>query len=125
MPEIKILPKSISDLIAAGEVVERPASVIKELLENSIDAGATTITVEIMNGGIKFMRVTDNGCGIERNEIKNIFRPLYSKKSSSNNFGIGLSSALKTITYHSGTILCKSKPGEYTVFQVILPVLKL
>lgn len=73
MPEIKILPKSISDLIAAGEVVERPASVIKELLENSIDAGATTITVEIMNGGIKFMRVTDNGCGISSDDVPTAF----------------------------------------------------
>ena len=64
MPKINLLPKSVSELIAAGEVVERPASVIKELCENSIDAGATKLTVEIKNGGVTFMRVTDNGCGI-------------------------------------------------------------
>ncbi len=73
MAEIHVLPKEIAELIAAGEVVERPASVIKELVENSIDAGATAITVEIERGGITYMRVTDNGCGIARDEIKTAF----------------------------------------------------
>ena len=73
MPEIKVLPKAVSELIAAGEVVERPASVIKELVENSIDAGSTLITVEIKNGGVTFMRVTDNGCGIARNDVATAF----------------------------------------------------
>lgn len=73
MPKINVLPKSVADLIAAGEVVERPASVIKELLENAIDAGATTVTVEIKNGGISYMRITDNGCGIAREDIRNAF----------------------------------------------------
>lgn len=100
------------------------------ILNNAVDAteerGNPTVRISVfLEGKQAVINFYDNGCGIERNEIKNIFRPLYSKKSSSNNFGIGLSSALKTITYHSGTILCKSKPGEYTVFQVILPVLKL
>ena len=69
MPKIKLLDKKIAELIAAGEVVERPASVIKELVENSIDAGATSITVEIRRGGISFMRITDNGCGIDREDV--------------------------------------------------------
>lgn len=73
MPEIKVLPKEISKLIAAGEVVERPASVIKELVENSIDAGADNITVEIQHGGITYMRITDNGCGIEKNDVPTAF----------------------------------------------------
>lgn len=73
MPEIRVLPKNIADLIAAGEVVERPASVIKELLENSIDAGATSVTVEIMNGGTSYMRVTDNGCGITKEDVATAF----------------------------------------------------
>ena len=73
MPKISLLPKSVAELIAAGEVVERPASVIKELVENSIDAGSTAVTVEIKNGGVTFMRVTDNGCGIARGDIKTAF----------------------------------------------------
>lgn len=66
---IQLLDKSVYELIAAGEVIERPSSVIKELLENSIDAGSTNITVEIKNGGRTFMRVTDNGCGIAKEDI--------------------------------------------------------
>lgn len=73
MADIAVLPKEISELIAAGEVVERPASVIKELVENSIDAGSTAITVEIEHGGITYMRVTDNGCGIAKDQIKTAF----------------------------------------------------
>ncbi len=69
MGKINKLPKNIWELIAAGEVVERPASVVKELLENSIDAGADKITVEITNGGIKYIRITDNGCGIARDDV--------------------------------------------------------
>lgn len=69
MPKINVLDKHIADLIAAGEVVERPASVVKELAENSIDAGATSVTVEIRDGGVTFLRVTDNGCGITREDV--------------------------------------------------------
>lgn len=70
---INVLDSSIVDKIAAGEVVERPASIVKELLENSIDAGASIITIEIKNGGIDLIRVTDNGCGILKDEIKIAF----------------------------------------------------
>lgn len=73
MPEINILDKHVAELIAAGEVVERPASVIKELLENAIDAGASSVTAEIRRGGITYMRITDNGCGIDRSNIKKAF----------------------------------------------------
>lgn len=69
MPKINVLPREIAELIAAGEVVERPASVIKEMLENAIDAGADKITVEIQHGGITYMRVTDNGCGISHDDV--------------------------------------------------------
>jgi DNA mismatch repair protein MutL len=69
MGKINVLDKHIADLIAAGEVVERPASAIKELIENSIDAGATAVTVEIRNGGVTYLRVTDNGCGIAREDV--------------------------------------------------------
>ena len=73
MPRINVLPKNIADLIAAGEVVERPSSVIKEFVENSIDAGATNITVEIKNGGKTYIRVTDNGCGIDKEDVRKAF----------------------------------------------------
>ena len=73
MPKINLLDKHIAELIAAGEVVDRPCSVVKELVENSIDAGADSITVEIQNGGNTFIRVTDNGCGIEPEDIPKAF----------------------------------------------------
>ncbi len=74
MPKINVLPKHMADLIAAGEVVERPASVVKELMENAIDAGATAVTVEIKHGGITLIRVTDNGCGIAREDVQTAFK---------------------------------------------------
>ncbi|MDD6098235.1 MAG: DNA mismatch repair endonuclease MutL, partial [Oscillospiraceae bacterium] len=73
MPEINVLSKEISELIAAGEVIERPSSVIKELVENSIDSGASHITVEIKNGGTTYMRVTDDGCGISCDDVPKAF----------------------------------------------------
>ena len=73
MPKINLLPKNVAELIAAGEVVERPASVIKELVENSIDAKATQITVEIQRGGITYIRITDNGIGIEAEDVPTAF----------------------------------------------------
>ena len=73
MPEINILPKEVYQLIAAGEVVERPSSVVKEMIENSVDAGATHITVEIKHGGSTYIRITDDGCGIARDQVKKVF----------------------------------------------------
>ena len=69
MGKINVLSFAVANLIAAGEVVDRPSSVIKELVENAIDAGATRITVETQNGGVTLMRVTDNGCGMERDDL--------------------------------------------------------
>ncbi|EWM54607.1 DNA mismatch repair endonuclease MutL [Ruminococcus flavefaciens] len=73
MPPINVLSKEISELIAAGEVIERPSSVIKELVENSIDSGAKHITVEIKNGGTTYMRVTDDGCGMSFGDVPKAF----------------------------------------------------
>ncbi|MCI5677238.1 MAG: ATP-binding protein, partial [Clostridia bacterium] len=68
-PKIHVLPFEVANLIAAGEVVDRPAGAVKELLENAIDAGATRVTVEIKNGGSTLMRVTDNGCGMSAADL--------------------------------------------------------
>ena len=85
MPKIIQLSPHIANLIAAGEVVERPASVVKELLENAVDAGASKVTVEIKNGGMTYLRVTDNGCGMSA-ETGSVFsagnRRLLTKSSS-------------------------------------------
>ncbi len=73
MPHIQLLDDKTIDQIAAGEVVERPASVVKELVENAIDAKANAITVEIKEGGTSLIRITDNGCGIEKEQLSLAF----------------------------------------------------
>lgn len=73
MAQIHVLDKHVAELIAAGEVVERPASVVKELLENTIDAGAKHVTVEIRDGGVTYIRITDDGCGIHREDVATAF----------------------------------------------------
>ncbi len=83
MAKINVLPKNVAELIAAGEVVERPSSAVKEMIENSIDAGATALTVEIKNGGVKYIRVTDNGCGIHREDVRTAFISHATSKISS------------------------------------------
>lgn len=70
---IHVLDKETAELIAAGEVVERPASIVKELLENAVDSGADAVSLEIKNGGVTFIRVTDNGCGIRREDVPTAF----------------------------------------------------
>ena len=88
MNKIHKLSPSLADMIAAGEVVERPASVVKELVENSVDAGANKITVEIQNGGVTFIRVADDGCGISREDAPTAFlRHATSKISSPEDLG--------------------------------------
>lgn len=69
MGKINVLPAAVAELIAAGEVIDRPASIVKELVENALDAGATRITVELKDGGITYLRITDNGCGMEREDV--------------------------------------------------------
>ena len=73
MPDIQLLDEATIEKIAAGEVVERPSSVVKELVENAIDAKASSITVEIKEGGTTFLRITDNGCGIEKEQVRLAF----------------------------------------------------
>ena len=79
MAKINILDSSIYNRISAGEVVERPSSVVKELIENSLDAGANNITIEIENGGINLIRITDDGSGIEFDDLKRVFLPIFNE----------------------------------------------
>ena len=82
MGKINVLSFEIANLIAAGEVVERPSSVLKELMENSIDAGATEITAEIKRGGVALIRVTDNGCGMKREQVEKLCDPFFTTRKT-------------------------------------------
>lgn len=126
MAKINLLPKSVSELIAAGEVVERPASVVKETVENSIDAGASHITVEIKNGGITFIRITDDGCGIAAEDVPTAFlRHATSKIKSADDLS-GISTlgfrgeALAAVSTVSRTeIITKTAPEESGTHYII------
>jgi len=126
MAKINILEPSVFNKIAAGEVVERPASVVKELVENSIDAGATEIDIEIINGGISLIQVSDNGCGIESSELIKAFLPHATSKIAQatdleNIFTLGFrGEALASIASVSEVIMTtKTKEEEFgTVIKV-------
>ena len=120
MPKIHVLEKQVAELIAAGEVVERPSSVIKELVENSIDSGASIVTVEIRRGGVTYIRVTDNGCGIPRERLKTLFSgtdPDVPADSRKHGMGIGLSVCAAIIKAHGGEIKAESRRGEGTTIR--------
>ena len=126
MPEerrrIHELPKQMADKIAAGEVVDRPVSIVKELVENSIDAGSTSIAVEIKNGGKSYIRVTDNGCGIGKSELKSVFKPFYTTKRKKIGNGLGLDFVKRVVETHGGDIRIKSTEGVYTGIYIALPI---
>lgn len=126
MPSINVLSKEISELIAAGEVIERPSSVIKELVENSIDSGASHITIEIKNGGTIYMRVTDDGCGMEFEDVPKAFlrhatSKIISKADLDNICTLGFrGEALASISAVSRTELMTKKTDETygTIYKI-------
>lgn len=123
---IRILPKHVSDKIAAGEVVERPVSIMKELVENSIDAGASSIVVEIKNGGKTYLRVTDNGCGIAADQVILAFQRHATSKIEDaadldhiNTLGFR-GEALTSIAAVSRTEIVTKEPSEKTGTRVLI-----
>lgn len=124
--EIHVLDNETIDKIAAGEVVERPSSVIKELVENAMDAGSTSITVDIENGGIEFIRVTDNGCGIDKNQMDKAFmRHATSKIKNADDLNCILSlgfrgEALSSISAVSKTEVISKTRDELTGLRYII-----
>ena len=125
MPNIAILNQETIDKIAAGEVVERPCSVVKELVENAIDAGASAIVVEIQRGGMGLIRVTDNGCGIAPEDQSAVFDRYFhttaDKKHDST--GLGLTIAQELAHLHHGEITLQSEVGKGSIFTLRLPLL--
>ena len=125
MPHIQQLSSHVADLIAAGEVVERPASVVKELVENAIDAGASAIVVEIQRGGMGLIRVTDNGCGIAPEDQPAVFDRYFHTTADTKHDspGLGLTIAQELAHLHRGEILLQSEPGKGSCFTLCLPLL--
>lgn len=126
MPNIQVLPKDIAELIAAGEVIERPASVLKELTENAIDSGAKRITAELKRGGVLYMRVTDDGCGIEPDQVRTAFlrhatSKIASKEDLESIFTLGFrGEALASICAVSRTeLLTRRKDAEFGTHYII------
>ena len=127
MPDIQCLPRHVADLIAAGEVVERPASVAKELLENALDAGATAIVAEVQHGGLTYLRMTDNGCGIEKELLPHLFEGYLTRDQEEisdqrRNMGIGLSVCMSIVQAHGGTMRAENRKKGGALLQFSLPL---
>ena len=117
---INILDSLIINRISAGEVVESPFSIVKELIDNSLDAGADKIVVEIKNGGIDLISVKDNGKGIPEKELGKIFTAGYTTKGVGVGTGLGLAICSKIIEKHNGEILVNSEVGHGSEFIITI-----
>ena len=121
MAKIQLLDQKTIDNIAAGEVIERPASVVKELVENAVDAGANAVTVEIRDGGTSLVRITDNGCGIPKDLRKHVFEPFFTTKKDGKGTGIGLTVVKRMVEEHGGWIQVQSEEEKGTTFIMNFP----
>ena len=121
MSKINILEASVFNRIAAGEVVDRPASIVKELVENSLDAGATSIRIEILEGGIKQIKVSDNGIGIPESLRERIFEAFFTTKEMGEGMGLGLSISYGIVKDYGGDVDIESKEGLGTTFKLSFP----
>jgi sensor histidine kinase YesM len=121
MSKITVMPEHLSNRIAAGEVIERPASVVKELVENAIDAGATRIVVRVEQAGSRLIQVSDNGCGMDETKLEALCAYIYSEDSGKS---VGLRNVFMRIKLAYGertNLLIGSKEGVGTEVTLIVP----
>ena len=126
MPQIHVLPDLLVNKIAAGEVIERPASVVKELIENSLDAGAKRIEITIEQGGRKLIRVADDGPGMVADDARRAFERFYradpSRHRTTGGSGLGLSIVADVLAAHGGDAGLTSEPGRGTTVRLRFPI---